>query len=137
MNVDILGKTYPLTPIDPLPVSVLIGRTAISVATQQATGPDGSIPIEVFLELRTAALVLLAPRWSPVRWHTPVRACGVAAFRDALERCPAEQREALARDIHQAAAAAWDHLFAVRAEQATEAEVKAAEGFSTPPPADR
>ena len=137
MNVEILGKPYPLIPVDPMPVSVLIGRTAISVATQQALGPDGSIPIEVLLELRTAALVLLAPRWSPVRWSTPVRACGVAALRDALDRCPEADRERMYREINDAGYVAWNHLFARKIEQASEEGVKAAEVFSPPQPADR
>lgn len=137
-TVTILGKTYPLASLDPMPVDLRLRRRSISQAARQIV-EGGPVPAESMMLLMYAALGLLARRWSPVAWRVPVAQYGEAVVLDALERCPEAERDRLQAEIDAAAVIAWRHCWGIEAadkiadDQPTEAGSAAAEGFSDLP----
>ena len=131
-TVQILGKTYTLAPLTT--PDVRMRRRALAQALQQARQGDEA-PLEVVMLLMYASLGLLARRWSPVPWRTPVAAYGEAVSIDAVERCPPDEQDRLLADMDAAALVAWRYCWDLPADEvATEAGAKAAADFSEAPP---
>lgn len=133
-TVEILGKTYTLRSLDPMPIDLRIRRASVDLALAQNVR-DGTIALEVLYGLQLAVLGLLAEHLSDVTWRPQVAAYSEALQRDLLGRCPEAERDRLERDLAAAAQVAWAHWQGVRRPRsATKEGAASAEDFSARKP---
>jgi hypothetical protein len=131
-TVTLRGRQYPLIELDSAPLSMRVHHRAFLAVVGQYRGAP---PHDVALMMGVAALGLFTRRLVDVPFAPPVTSYGHAVYSVLLESYEDDVDLGI-KEIEAAAIIAYGHILGLQPQEiATQAGVKAAEGFSEPTPA--